>query len=107
MNRAYLPAIITYLAAFITCLICILNNWGVNESLIMILVVMVVFFIIGTIAKEIIDCTLSKKKTEEEKKEEITQEKEEVDVDVSVFKQELLGEKQDNNENGNATEEIS
>jgi len=100
MNRAYLPAIVTYLAAFITCLICILNNWGVNESLVTILVVMVVFFIIGTIAKEIIDCTLSKKA--EVNKEEVVEE------EMSVFNQELLGEKQDNKETkDNATEEIS
>ncbi len=99
MNRAYLPAIVTYLAAFITCLICMLNNWGVNESLVTILVVMVVFFIIGTIAKEIIDCTLSKKT--EVNKEEVVEE-------MSVFNQELLGEEQDNKETkDNATEEIS
>lgn len=93
MNRGYLPAVVTYLAAFITCLSCVLNHREVNESLVLILVVMVVFFIIGTIAKEIIDYTLSK--TIEDEEEET----------MNTFNQEVLGEKQDNIEhNYDATE---
>lgn len=73
MEYRYISVVITLIAGIIACGICISQKRDMMYSLVVVLTVIIIFFIIGTIAKRIIFRTLhpdpNLHKDEEEKEE--------------------------------------
>lgn len=69
MKTVYIPATITLTAGLITCIICIVNQYDIIYSLELLLATIIIFYIIGTIAKSIIMKTIRENDTSVEKTE--------------------------------------
>lgn len=73
-NRTrYIPAIITLLAAFVACVVSIFYDYSTRDFLLIVMCTIVVFFIVGMIAKVIADhylvISLQKELDQEEESE--------------------------------------
>ena len=90
MRERYLPALIMLIAGAITCILDISNKTDLLTSLKRLLIVLIVFYIIGLIAKEIIVKTLIAKRSKDDQTDT-------VNGDNSDNK--LQDEKENNNEN--------
>lgn len=64
MQGRYIPAIITLIAGLITSIICVIKDMTIIKSLSVLLVVLIIFYVIGLIAKTIVIKTLNKVATE-------------------------------------------
>lgn len=64
MQGRYIPAIITLIAGLITSIICVIKDMTIIKSLSVLLVVLIIFYVIGLIAKTIVIKTLNKVSTE-------------------------------------------
>lgn len=89
MKTEYIPKVVTLLAGAIVCILSIVHKMDVTYSLKILLAVLVVFYIIGCIARIIIDKTIAgnavvkqfsdkeePEETQEEQKEKTEEEKE-------------------------------
>lgn len=54
MKGRYIPAIITLVAGLVTSIVCLVRGIGIMRSLITLLLVLIIFYIVGKIAKFII-----------------------------------------------------
>ena len=54
MKVNYIPAVVTLLAGAITCIVAILKNQDTLQALITLLIVLIVFYILGQLAKKVI-----------------------------------------------------
>lgn len=54
MKYRYIPALVMLIAGLICCILCVLQGWPVQHSLVTLLLVLVVFYIIGQIAAQIV-----------------------------------------------------
>ncbi len=70
MRKKYIPAFITLIAAAITSIINVYNKVDVSTGLRRLLLVIVIFYIVGLIAKAIINKAFSEKPKKEEPEEE-------------------------------------
>lgn len=61
MQGRYIPAIIMLLAGLVSSIICLIKKVAIIRSLITILVVLIIFLILGLIARKIIILTLNEK----------------------------------------------
>lgn len=77
MNTRPIPAIIMLIAGFITCIITMIQKFTVNESLIVLLISLISFYIIGGIIKKILDYFLNPPKVESEEEAEAEKQEEE------------------------------
>ena len=85
----YLPAILTLLAALISCVFTIIYKYDMTTSMIIILVSAIVFYILGTIVKWIfIKVLIIDMEAEVEKEEAKTAEEENSEVDENASKNE-------------------
>lgn len=89
MKTRYIPAVTMLSAGAVISIISILNQWDVLYSLKLLLGVLVVFYILGLIAKAMITRTLEKdgrppEEYEEEAEEESPEEKEGEPAEVSA-----------------------
>lgn len=66
MKIIYIPATVTLTAGLITCIICIINQYDIIYSLELLLATIIIFYIIGTIAKSIIMKTIRETNTDTE-----------------------------------------
>lgn len=55
MNRKYLPLILMLTAGSVTCIITFFKDYTLLEKLVALFVVMLVFFVLGTLLKETLD----------------------------------------------------
>ncbi len=58
MKLEFIPKVITLLAGAIVCIITIVNDYDTTYSLALVLITLIVFYIIGQIAKKIIQKTM-------------------------------------------------
>lgn len=78
MQSKYIPAVVTLVAGLITSVICLLQKKDQLESLMTLLAVLLIFYIIGIIAKVLIVRTLKEDKPSvEQSAEEKTEEESE------------------------------
>ena len=66
MKYTFIPAFVTLLAGLVTCILAIVQGWPVMTSLIALFIVLVVFYIIGPIAGQVIGRVQSERKAMEE-----------------------------------------
>lgn len=76
MHGRFIPALSMLVAGLVASVICLLKKMDVIESLAIILLVLILFYVIGNIGKTIVRKTLSVSKEEETKEvvEEMTEE---------------------------------
>ena len=83
MKTEYIPKIITLLAGAIVCIISIVKDMDTTYSLAILLAVLILFYIIGCIARRIIENVMISnrfmKEQSENSEEEDSEEKEEID----------------------------
>jgi len=81
-----LPAIITLLAGFITCVITIVCQYPLNKMLWVLIVVMAVFFTLGLIIRAVIMHFVERKDPDDKKAEEEENEEENADGEATEDK---------------------
>ncbi len=77
MKERYIPAIIMLVAGLVTSIVCLVKGIGIIRSLIIILVVLIIFYLVGRIAKFVITKTLQEQFVILEENEERVAEAEE------------------------------
>lgn len=70
MKEKMIPLVTMLTAGTVTCLVCILNKYETLYSLQLLLTVLIVFYIIGRIAKKLLDRVMAQPIAEEEEAEE-------------------------------------
>lgn len=66
MKRKLIPALITLTAGFIACIAGILAHMETTDFMIMLLVVLILFYILGSIIKIVVDIGFKEMQTEED-----------------------------------------
>ena len=54
MKYRYIPSCVMLVAGLITCILCIVQGWPVDTSLVALVIVLVLFYIIGQIAAQVV-----------------------------------------------------
>ena len=68
MNRRYMPIILMLVAGAVTCIITFVKNFSISAKLISLAVVLVLFYVLGSILKYLLD--IFEKQNEKKNKEE-------------------------------------
>ncbi len=66
MQGRYIPAIITLVAGLVASIICLVRGIGIIRSLTIVLITLIIFMILGIIARKIILLTLTEKPEKDE-----------------------------------------
>lgn len=85
MHQRYVPAITTLLAGLIATSICLIRKTSIVKSLSIVLIVLIIFYLIGYIARNILVKTLSKRNLTKEKNmdlETLEEETEETEEEI-------------------------
>ncbi|MDO5293971.1 MAG: hypothetical protein Q4F05_14625 [bacterium] len=67
MQGRYLPAVVTLIAGLVASIICLVKKISIIKSLTIVLVVLIIFLILGLIARKVIVYTLNEKTVVSEK----------------------------------------
>lgn len=78
MQTKYIPATVMLLAGAVVSIISIIQEFDILYTLELLLGVLIVFYLIGMIAKKIVEKALENKKVVDEKKESVEDDKEDV-----------------------------
>lgn len=72
MDRKYMPLILMLAAGAVTCIITFIQNFSVLDKLIALLIVLIIFYFLGSVLKATLDYfdKQNKKREEEEKENE-------------------------------------
>lgn len=82
MQIRYLPALIMLIAAALGCIMGIVKHYDTSYMMKMEIIVMIIFFVIGKIARNLIGKIIESVNKEEDTEEEIQEENENISNDV-------------------------
>lgn len=74
MRTRYIPAIVTLLAGFLYCVIALIHHFPVNVFLKQLFIVLLIFLVLGSIIKVLLDVFMEKMEKQPENIEELSQE---------------------------------
>ena len=81
MKNRYIPAFIMLAAGLVCCVLCVVQRWPVLNSLITLVIVLLLFYIIGQIAAQIVGKEQARLLKEQQEAEEREKEEAEKQVD--------------------------